>query len=129
MGLNWDCTKIKNFDDWGWVKGRDGEEDLSPTTDRLIWLTMAVDMGEITAKNADEFYIRTCLLDAHLQPGIGGEITREDVHRHIGLKTNVLTETRKVFLRNRMRHLEREMKRMECELQKEDEKKKEEGVE
>ena len=120
MSLNWDCTKIKDFDTWGWVKDADGDEVLNPITGRLIWLTMVVDMGNITDKNADEFYVRTCMLNSHFQPGIGEGLTREDVHRHIGLKTNVCNETRKGFLRNRMKRLEREMANIERSLQEEE---------
>ena len=47
MSLNWDATKAEHWEDLDWDK-----------KESLIFATMAVDMGEITEKNYEEFFKR-----------------------------------------------------------------------
>ena len=121
MSLDWNVGKVKDFDKWGWVKDEAGEEVLNPLTDRLIWATMAVELGDITEKNADEFYIRLQTLGYRFGSKGYATITREDVRKHIGLKTNVSNETRKSWLRERMKRVEGFMEHETRQLKQEDE--------
>jgi hypothetical protein len=83
VSLNWNVSQCKNFsslmaaDEW-------------PTTERVIFATMAVGMGKITEDNWAEFYARyaiICTLD-HVDM-----LSPFDIYRRIGLVTNVAAET------------------------------------
>lgn len=89
---------------------RKGDKLMSPVTNALIWGTMFVDMGTITADNADEFFARTALQEklsgAYLtETSDDGKvhkprpITYKDVVDHIGLRTNVSTLTRAKWMK------------------------------
>lgn len=105
MSLNWNIGSIKDHktvctiiaekdDEMRGVKA--GDELLNPITSTLIWTTLAVDMGEITEKNAAEFYDRYVF--ANRVCGVTSEdVTLDDVKRHIGLSTNVSTKTAKTW--------------------------------
>ena len=100
MSLDFDFTAMierlgqEEFDritDHPTIKG-----DWHPVTSALIWATLSVGFGSITDENADTFANRLLALQAIS----GGDIltdegrivvTREDVHRHIGMRTNVTT--------------------------------------
>jgi hypothetical protein len=98
MSLNFDFTQMverlgkEEYDritDHPTIEGK-----WHPVTDALIWMTMAVGMGEITEKNADKFADRLLAyqaLNGACLRGPDGEvyITSEDVKNHIGLSTNV----------------------------------------
>jgi hypothetical protein len=62
MSLDWSIDKVKNADDLCWLPAKPGQtddqRDMNPVTHSLIMSTMAVDMGEITKKNCEEFFIR-----------------------------------------------------------------------
>jgi hypothetical protein len=95
MSLNFDFKRIK---DWDAVVSDPLDNDkLSPVTDRLIWLCMTVDIGEITAANVDEFYWRMRFIQRLDGPNIqfndGTEVylTKQDIIDHVGLSTNVIT--------------------------------------
>lgn len=60
-------------------------------TSRLIWSTLSVRIGEITQKNAPEFYARLSLLES--VNGVEKMTKMADVWGHVGLRTNVLTAT------------------------------------
>ena len=133
MSLNWNLSKIENNDEVCWIK-RDplpSEGDVSdkvdengqitsmnPVTNMLIWTTISVKMGEITEKNAAEFYARMAFANTILggaplfRTNEDGEredvyITPEDVQAHIGLTCNVTTESRAKFLGSFKQDLER----------------------
>jgi hypothetical protein len=94
MSLNYDLRAI-NPDD------RAKYPDPSPVTmngvtQTIIWATMAVGIGSITDKTAEEFYARVHVVERLngpflLNPEDGSEhyLTPEDIRAHIGLKTNV----------------------------------------
>lgn len=97
MGLNWDITNCKNMDSL--TVEENGEWAI---TNSLIWLTLAVDMGQITDKNIGEFYARTkvweALTGAMITRGTDKELedyflTFADIHKRIGLSTNVSNVT------------------------------------
>ena len=102
MSLNWDLTKIADYrtvciSDYGTPEAK-----LRGITEGMIWSTVAVGMGNITEKNAAEFYARIALHEqvhgAIMSEMVDGvvtprPITAADVEAHIGLWTNVTTET------------------------------------
>ncbi len=99
MGLSWDITKVEDYESKCWieVEGEEGKR-LNPVTDGLIWACMAVDMQQITAKNAEEFYTRYRMFSR----AIGRDsrerwLTLEDIEAHIGMWTNVTTRTKGQF--------------------------------
>jgi hypothetical protein len=96
MSLNFDLKKIEDYE----TVCYDGDGNIKPVTNSLLWATMTLDMGQITEANAGEFYARlilwTKLVGAFYmkQDGTAIEVTAEDVVAHIGLTTNVITRTR-----------------------------------
>jgi len=83
VSLNWNVSRCDDF------SALMGAEEW-PKTERTIFATMAVGIGKITEENWSEFYARyaiICLFDG-VTP-----LSPEDVHRRIGLSTNVATET------------------------------------
>lgn len=67
-----------------------------PMTERIYFVTLVTDLGEITESNYGEFYARTKVYGL-----ITGDysITLEDVKRRIGLTTNVSNRTTAQFLK------------------------------
>jgi hypothetical protein len=98
MSLDWDVTRVK---DVGKLQ--------KAVTDTLVWATMSVGLREITEKNADLFYARLETYERLFGPfmwsydPVGEEnrkprpITPQDVRDHIGLRTNVSSETHAVW--------------------------------
>jgi hypothetical protein len=87
MSLNWDVSKVADY--------KKMQETESGITDAVIWLTMAVGLGEITEKNVEEFARRAALVQmlngSWLVRGI--YVTEDMIRRRIGLHTNVSDET------------------------------------
>lgn len=120
MSLDWDLTKIENRQEVCWEKNDDGSDKLNPVTESLIWLTMAIDMGVITEENQSDFYCRVAMYEklfgtmlSHWKDGkkISVPITPEDVHSHIGLRTNVSKGTDAAFRKRIVENFIREQKR------------------
>jgi len=67
-----------------------------PMTERIYFVTLVTDLGEITESNYGEFYARVKVYEL-----ISGDnyITLEDVKRRIGLITNVSNRTSAQFLK------------------------------
>lgn len=101
MSLNWSVAKVK---DWETItKSPWDKEKINPVTEALIWKTMAVDLGEISERNVDEFWFRVRLLQMldgpELQYEDGGVyLTKEDIVAHIGLVSNVIDLPRTKWL-------------------------------
>lgn len=98
MSLNWNLSKIANHETLAWTQ--DGT--MNPRTEALIWSTLAIDMGEITPKNVDEFWHRLDLYQhsvGALLGNVNGDIflTRDDVVAHTGLKVNVTMKSRRAW--------------------------------
>jgi len=99
MSLNWDVTEVKDHEEitaegMPWV-----------VTEVLIWYTMAVDLGEITEENHEEFFKRVSIWESIHGAGMVERntetdehedrfVTLEDVERRIGLNTNVSNRER-----------------------------------
>ena len=119
MSLNWDLTKIKNYEELCWKKDEDDTVRLNVVTDSLIWLTMAIGIGKITEENAPEVYGRIAAYEKlfgsfMIQFDNNGKqrvyITPEDVNNHIGLSTNVSKETEASFRKRIVDNFMREQK-------------------
>jgi len=83
------------FDEYDYDKK---EGTISTLTDSMVWMTMLVDMGQITEKNWEEFFLRTQIWErlngSMMVKFVEGEqvhiyITPQDVKNYIGLSTNV----------------------------------------
>jgi hypothetical protein len=76
-----------------------------PMTERIYFVTLVTDLGEITDTNYGEFYARTKVYGL-----ITGDnsITLEDVKRRIGLTTNVSNRTTAQFLKRMSELAQRE---------------------
>jgi hypothetical protein len=103
MSLNWNVKNVENNETVCFV-GEGDEREINPITHALIFMTMSVGLGEITDKNADEFYARCHIMEqTHgAYTRIGSEevyITPQDIQRHIGLYCNVANETRAQWAR------------------------------
>lgn len=121
MSLNYNLSKIKNYKEVCFLTHKDTPEEpaaelvssgdgrwfydgdardycicSNPVTDALIWLTIDIDLGSITAKNAPDFYLRVSCVEKMLGARLRNSttlqerpITLEDVQAHIGLSVNV----------------------------------------
>lgn len=95
MSLNWSIKKVEN------VQEIIDDPDEAVITEAIVWSTIAVGFGEITEKNAQEFYARLSVYEqlyGTMLQAEGKEIplTPENISRRIGLHTNVFpnkTET------------------------------------
>lgn len=96
MALNWNLGKIK---DWEKVcLNADGS--VSARTETIIWATMTVQLGQITEKNWQEFFVR---LDfGNRLRSWGYTLTEEDIKDHIGLTTNVIDEPWSKYMKHIM---------------------------
>jgi hypothetical protein len=112
MSLNWNLSKIANKDTVCYTNYENGcyeiEKRLSGLTHSLIWATMAVDLGSITAKNIGEWQIRLQIISVAYSDPVWAAITRKQLEAHIGLSTNVSNTTRAKFMRKISQGMERE---------------------
>ena len=103
MSLSVDVEKVYDWKNYCYIKVRDektGEEysEYNPATKYLAWASMGIGIGEITQLNYKEVYLRHLFvtkLSAYVNEM---PITLEDVKKNIGLKTNVVNETKSKWL-------------------------------
>lgn len=111
MSLNWDLTRIKDWEkvclvvapeDRPMADIKKGDEVISEITEALIWTTLCIGMSEITEKNFKEFYKRMVMLDAVSGKTLikGRPITLAEVEKHIGLRTNASRMTGAEFYKH-----------------------------
>lgn len=104
MSLNFDVSKIKNYQEVTTAQNDAGEDIWHPITEALIWHCMGIGMGEITNANVDEFYQRSRLYSSLFGNPIQfyneetekyetRPFTATEIHDHIGLSTNVAYES------------------------------------
>jgi hypothetical protein len=80
MSLDYDLTKC--------VGGKDVMSDEEwPITHSLIWLTISTGIGDLSEKNAPEFYARVKMLEK--MDGKDAFYTPEMIRKRIGMTTNV----------------------------------------
>jgi hypothetical protein len=94
MGPNWAVDR----DD---ASGRTATR-MAVTTNMLIWASMLVGLPTITEKNAERWHKRLATVEAHngayrSRDGEDVFFTLDEVKAHIGLSTNVSTETDAAF--------------------------------
>ena len=94
MALTWDLTNIEGYETACY-----DANGLAPVTYRLIWTTLQIGIGEITEENAAEFYARLRIAEGTLDTLAVIAIEPADIRRHVGLRTNVKTETRSKWVR------------------------------
>jgi hypothetical protein len=104
MGPNW---AVDRDDPTGRAATR-----LSVTTNTLIWASMLVGLPSITEANAERWFKRLATVEAHngayrSRDGEDVFFTLDEVKAHIGLSTNVSTETDAAF-RAKVKRWERE---------------------
>lgn len=119
MALTWDLSNIANKDDEGvcWRtaeqdnEGRGevkGERYMTATLEALIWNCMAIGMGKIEEKTLDRYVKRTRFYEHVFGPWRRGldeqsgtivpkPLTREEIARYVGLRTNASTLTDSQF--------------------------------
>ena len=119
MPLTYDATKV--FD---WKKNypfefdQDGESNMNPVTETLIFTSMSTGIPEITTENAEEVFTRIRMLEMLYGPMVRvpgparsmRAITLEDVENHVGLKTNTVPITQKLFNNTTIRSMRRIIK-------------------
>lgn len=123
MALHWNLEKIADHDKLWLPAPTESDKDgciLSGVTEALIWASMSVDLGSITEQNIPEWIWRLAFLQeiskadfllektAEDKPPKSRNFTVEEVKRHIGLTTNVITESRAKFVRRWTDHIRRE---------------------
>lgn len=97
-------TLVRSISFFGPSWGYDGDDRtrvirMRAVTHVLVWGTMSVMMGSITEKNWRVFYTRFAMMEAALGASLVGskgepiKVTPEQVRAHIGLTTNVRTES------------------------------------
>lgn len=119
MSLNWNISKVENSETVCFT-GSGDERQLTPLTNRIIWETMLVDIGEITEENAFEFAVRSALLcDLYATASIERQqpLSLAEVKMHIGLTTNVATISRSRWITRMKKALEVRVKEYEWRLQ------------
>lgn len=112
MALHWSVEKVADMDTVCF-RTVSGERQLSPLTNVLIWATVSVGLGAITAKNVCAFYRRLALVEAlhgtflnHVSDhGVSAKpISKAEVEAHIGLTTNVSDESEAKWLKRQWQH-------------------------
>lgn len=88
MALNWDTTEVANPPHLDSTLPLDVFEEWAAVLNRIIWATMAVDIGWIKdADEAKEFHNRYMIWCAN--NGLAVDIHASEIERYIGLRTNV----------------------------------------
>lgn len=106
MSLDYDLGDIK---DWKKVcQEEDGA--MKPLTHQLIFMCMVVDLTAITDKNIDEWRFRMAFYSR-----IYGEDrklpSRDDLVKHIGLRTNVSTLSRAAWMKRHVKAVSEQVER------------------
>jgi hypothetical protein len=117
MALNWDLRDIANHKEVCWL-GEGEERRLNPITDALIWYTLALDIGDLSDANLDEFVFRMRTYDRLFRPLLIGpdredrRLTYAEVKAHVGLRTNVSQVTRSKWMKRMVENFSRETARL-----------------
>lgn len=90
MSLNYKLTNVKDWEKVCFIGA-----NLNPTTESIIWMTIATGIGNITERDALTFYRRCRYYWALFSTAPA--FTWEDVQAHVGLQTNVWRESKKAW--------------------------------
>ena len=85
----------------------DGGQCVRPETEQVVFATACVGLDEIKPDNVDEWAFRLRFLQK--LGYMNSFLTRTDIERHVGLRTNARTETRAQFLKWVLNRLESEV--------------------
>lgn len=117
MSLNWNLSGIANHDTLCWRTATEdrpdigevkGEQYMTVTCERVIFLCMAVGVTTLTAANIDEFIFRVCYWEC--VHGVGRRrrndagafeewpFTASELRQYVGLRTNASPMSRAKFL-------------------------------
>lgn len=113
MALWWELGEIENAESLWETATTDmpsmgieaGQQYMNNTTYTLIWLLQAVGIPSITPQTARDVYARITFLEKNRGAMRYGPnrsdvfFTIDEIHRHIGLKTNATRQTETEFLK------------------------------
>lgn len=116
MSLNYDFTGIDGYETVCWITDDEGNKVVNPITDALVWATLSIGIGEITAANVNEWHSRLWAMDAVYGPSLYNvdddgnrtprPITVAEIRAHVGLSTNVFPKVTAItFARKLAEHL------------------------
>lgn len=102
MSLDWDVSKVKDFETVTTVKKQDGEF-WAPQTEALVWHSMVCGFNEISDKNWKHIWNRIRVWEKVKGPMMYQvPLTEEDVQKHIGMRTNASRKTLAQFTKDLM---------------------------
>ena len=129
MSLQWDLTKIENYNELCWLENKDPDKKegdnfyLNPVTEALVHLSMFTGINRITEKNYKELSKRLVELeilgiailpqeevvdvDEQMPKNLKRNPRQNEVKLHIGLTTNVTPKDNKKW-GNEIRRIIRE---------------------
>jgi len=115
MSLNWDVSKVKDSER---VTTAENGKDWHPVTFALAMSSMLVDLGSITDENVGEWmfrlhYLKRIGMQGQLVEDIDDKFvertfTADEVRRHVGMRTNVVSTRRAEFVKRWSKYVERE---------------------
>lgn len=101
MSLNWDSTKCAN--------PVPANETEAGERECLIWGSIGLDLGEITQENVNEWFFRFKFLEKINRGFTTQPMTMDVIQRWVGLRMNVISQTRKKWIKRVMEQVEREV--------------------
>ena len=117
MALNWDIREVANQKEVCWI-GEGDQYRLNPVTDAVIWYTLALDIGDLSEANLDEFVFRMRTYDRLFSPLLTGpdgedrKLTYAEVRAHVGLHTNVSKVARNSWMKRMIANFSLETDRL-----------------
>ena len=105
MSLTVNIARIANHDTVCY-EGEGEARQWKAITSFIAFTSIAVDLGEITDANADEFYCRAALIHAlYGNARTASDLTIDDIRTHIGMTTNVVSLSRAKWLSKVSKHV------------------------
>lgn len=101
MSLNWDANRCAN--------PTPADSNEAGGRECLIWGSIALDMGDISDKNVDEWFFRFKFLESVGRSITNQPMTRSVIERWVGLRMNVITLPRKKWMKRVMEQVERDV--------------------
>jgi hypothetical protein len=102
MSLNWDSNKC--------VNPLPANETEASERECLIWGSIALDLGSVTEENVDEWYFRFKFCEQIGRAVTTHPMRRDVIKRWVGLSMNVVTLTRKKWMKKIMDNVERDVR-------------------
>jgi hypothetical protein len=95
MALYWNVSKCDPKKVWN------DDKRMHHIAEAIIYSSLAIDLGAVTEKNIDEWFVRLTMLNEiglSCRPD-NKKWSRADIERCIGLTTNVISTTRAAFVK------------------------------